>query len=369
MAGTMAVLGDSGIGVGVTSLGGKVWADKNKLGLIIATGLALRKKFSIVILLIFLPILFALLLQHGASISAAFLISLAILPMFITELSGKILAIVPLLRQDIYPLQVINIYTAIFRFFCVCAFIFVLPYATIAILTAGLVQVWQNHKLRKLASAQADLDQKEDAVVRHELVQVTKKVLPGALYYCFSGQLTLWIISALGTTSSLAQFGALSRLTMVFTLMGTLFGTLITPRFARLPNRRKTIVLFFFHSQISMFFIVGFITAITAIFRCQLLFLLGDIYKDLTEALILVVIGGGLNLIASCIWSVNSARAFLPPWYFNPSMGITGTIVFASIFDLNTLTGVLFLNIAMAITIILCTNFVFLYYILKPIKT
>src|ERR1700712_1501298 len=66
--GSLTVLADGGISVAVMSQGGKYWLDKEKLGVVVSTGLDLRKKFGIVSLLIAIPILFYLLRHHHASI-------------------------------------------------------------------------------------------------------------------------------------------------------------------------------------------------------------------------------------------------------------------------------------------------------------
>jgi O-antigen/teichoic acid export membrane protein len=365
MAATMGMLSDAGISNGVTAQGGQAWNNKTKLGSIIVTGMKIRKKFSVYCVIILLPILFTILMQHGASYLSAFFISLSILPMFLTELSGKIFAIVPLLRQDLQPLQLINIANAIARLFSLCLFIFAFPFATVAILTAGFTQLWRNHKLKKLSQKYADLSQPVDPVVHHEMIKVVKKIFPGALYYCFSGQLNIWIISAFGTTQSLAQFGAISRLTIVYTLMSTLFVTIITPRFARLPNIRKSLILFFLLSQICLYIIVGGITTLTYLFPQEILSIFGDQYKDLTNEVILIVIGGGLNVISASIWSINSSRSFLPPWYFDPALGILSTVAFSFIFNLSEIIGVLYLNISLALITIMSFNIIFFIFTAK----
>jgi O-antigen/teichoic acid export membrane protein len=43
MLGTMTLLSDSGIGSGVLAQAGKVWRDKDELGLVLSTGLYLRR--------------------------------------------------------------------------------------------------------------------------------------------------------------------------------------------------------------------------------------------------------------------------------------------------------------------------------------
>src|SRR5215213_1625169 len=57
MLGTLTILADSGISNGVMAQAGKVWQDKKKLGSVLVTGLALRKKFGIISLLVATPVM------------------------------------------------------------------------------------------------------------------------------------------------------------------------------------------------------------------------------------------------------------------------------------------------------------------------
>jgi O-antigen/teichoic acid export membrane protein len=47
MLGTMTILADGGVSVGVMNQGGKVWNDKHELGIVLSTGMVLRKMFGI----------------------------------------------------------------------------------------------------------------------------------------------------------------------------------------------------------------------------------------------------------------------------------------------------------------------------------
>src|SRR5690606_14307653 len=91
MLGTMTILADGGIVSGVMAQGGKVWKDKEKLGIVLATGLHLRQRFAIGSLAVSLPILAYLLWQHGASALFIMLILLAIIPAFFSALSDSLL--------------------------------------------------------------------------------------------------------------------------------------------------------------------------------------------------------------------------------------------------------------------------------------
>jgi O-antigen/teichoic acid export membrane protein len=105
MLGTMTMLSDSGIANGVMAEGGKVWQDKAAVGVVLSTGLKLRKKLGLISLAVTLPVLAYLLLTHGASWVATVLIIAAIIPAFFAALSDSLLEIIPKLHQDIKPLQ------------------------------------------------------------------------------------------------------------------------------------------------------------------------------------------------------------------------------------------------------------------------
>jgi hypothetical protein len=232
MLGTITVLADGGISNGVMAAGGKVWNDKQKLGAVLATGLNLRRKFAMGSLLVSLPILFYLLNHNGASVMTSMLITLSMIPAFFAALSDSLLEIVPKLHQSILPLQKNQMAVSVFRLLLSTFFLFVFPWAFIAILAAGIPRIWGNFKLRKIVYQLADENQQSDKIIQKDILDLVKKILPGAIYYCFSGQLSIWIISFFGNTNSVAQLGALGRLNMVLAIFNTIVATLVVPRFA-----------------------------------------------------------------------------------------------------------------------------------------
>ena len=127
MLGTMCLLADGGISAGVMSQGGRVWQDKEKLGQILATGLELRKKFAVGSLIVCIPILIYLLRSHDASWLMVTLISLSLIPAFISQLSDTILGIPPKLHQAIPELQKNQVMVGFGRLVLTAGFIFIFP--------------------------------------------------------------------------------------------------------------------------------------------------------------------------------------------------------------------------------------------------
>src|SRR5580765_5711244 len=68
MQGTLNTLADIGISVGLVSIGGRVWQDRNRFGQLIKTASNLRRKLGAIAAIAVTPILFLMLVKNGAPI-------------------------------------------------------------------------------------------------------------------------------------------------------------------------------------------------------------------------------------------------------------------------------------------------------------
>ena len=349
MLGTMVLLADGGISAGVMAQGGKVWQDKEKLGIILATGLDLRKKFAIGSLLIAIPILFYLLLHHGATWLVSVLLVVSLIPSFITALSGTLLEIAPKLHQDIPSLQKNQVIANVGRLALLTLSLFSFPWASVAILSSGLPQIWANNKLRKMSSSYADWSQQSDPLYRKEILLFVKRILPGSIYYCLAGQITIWLISIFGSTVAVAQVGALGRLSMMLGIFSVLFSTLIAPRFARLPSNVRLLLNRYIQIEVGLIAISCFIIAFVWLFPTQVLWLLGNKYSNLSSEVVLSIVNSCLGLITGASFAICTSRG----WVLHPAISIPITIGAISLgivlFNISTLKGILTLNIFVAI--------------------
>lgn len=348
MLGTMILLADGGISTGVLAQGGKVWQNRAQLGAVLATGLDLRRKFALGSLAIASPILLMLLHQHGASWGVALLLLLALIPSFFTALSNTLLEVAPKLQQDITPLQKTQVGVNAGRLGLLLFSLFVFPWAPVAILAAGLPQLWGNNRLRNISVAYADLTQRPDPAIRQKILAVVKRVLPGAVYYSASGQITVWLVSLFGTTAALAQVGALSRIAIMLNLFSVLLTTLVVPRFARLAATKSMLFARFFQIQLGLALLSIAIVGMVWLFPAQVLWILGKNYTGLTTELVLSIAGSCLGLITGISFSLVSSRG----WATNPiitiSVELAALIAGILFFDISTLKGVFTLNIFIA---------------------
>jgi len=341
MLGTMTVLADGGIASGVMAQGGKVWKDRAKLGAVLSTGIDLRHKFAIGSLLIAVPFTIYLLMHHEASWMMSILIVLALIPAFFMTLSGTLHEIAPKLQQDIVPLQKVTVGVSMGRLALLAATLFIFPWAYIAVLGSGLPQLWGNWKIRKVSKGYADWSQSADPVIRKDILAIVKRVLPGSIYYCISGQLTIWIISFLGSTNSLSEIGALGRLSVLFTIFSVMFATLMGPRFARMPYVRKVIVKRFIITQVILVLLGVVLVGLFYIFSNQLLWVLGSRFTGLNKEVLFIAISGSVTLLSVATNQLLSSRGLIvPPVIFIP-ITIFIQVAFVFVLKLNNIVGVL----------------------------
>lgn len=348
MLGTMNVLSDGGITAGVISEGGKVWQNREQLGAVLATGFDLRKKFALGVVAITFPLLLTMLLHHGSSWPMAILIVLSVVPSFFMTTSGTIIEIALKLHQAIRPLQKIQVKSNIARVVLLGASIFVLPKSFIAILAAGVPQLWANRQLRSISGEYANWTQASDAKLRSEILKIVKRVLPNSIYYCVSGQITIWLISIFGTTVSIAQVGALGRIAVILTLFNTIFATVILPRFARLIDIPGLLMKRFTQIQVSLLILSTLFIFTVWVFSSEILWILGKNYINLESELILSIIGGCLSLIAGISFSLSTIKG----WIINPmisiSISLLSIVIGIFLFDISSLNGILIFNIFIA---------------------
>lgn len=345
---TMVILADSGVTIAVMSEGGKVWKDNKQLGVVLTTGLDLRKKFAIGSLIVSTPILAYLLLHHGASKLVTFATIFAIIPAFLAAMSDSIYEIAPKLHQDIKALQKNQINVSIGRIILSTAILLISPFSFLVIIASAIPRIYGNIQLRKIASNRALLDELPSVEIKQRILKIVKLSIPGLIYFCLSGQLNIWLISFFGQTKSIATVGAISRLTMGISLFSSVFAMLVVPRFTRLPNYKSIIRSAFIKLQVLLLVASGVILFVVWIANKELLWVIGPSYAGLKIELFLAMLSACISLMVGSTYSLYSTKG----WIMHPtqsiSVSVISTLIGAWLFDVSTLRGVYYLNIFVA---------------------
>jgi O-antigen/teichoic acid export membrane protein len=345
MQGTINLLADIGISVGLISIGGRVWHDRHRFGQLINTALRLRKKLGALAIVVVTPIMYSMLVKNGASISYTVILIVIVLAGLLIQLSLGVLSVVPRLRSDIGRIQLIDLTGAIVRFLFLAALLFVFLDAGVAVAVATAVLLLQYVMLRTYAVGVVDLDAPENADDRREMIRLTKHLAPNAVFYCLQGQITIFLISFFGhRASAVAEVGALGRLAMLFTVLSNLLANVFVPAFARCQERRRLWWLFAG--------IVGAVTLFSAlimlaaqIFPQQFLFVLGNKYSHLDRELLLMVGGAAFGAIAGTLWALNASKAWVAgSWLYIP-LTLGTQLALIPFTDFSSVIGVLTFNL------------------------
>lgn len=312
MLGTMTVLADAGVSAGVMAQGGKVWGDKKRLGAVLVTGMSLRKRFAAFSLLAVVPFMFFLLNKNGVSWIPSTILVLSLIPVFFTALSGSLLQVPAKLHQSITPIQRLQVSSNALRLAMTGASLFFFPFAAVAILATGISQAYLNRGLWRISDVHADSSQSEDPLVRSDLIRSVRRIFPSSLYYCFSSQITIWVVCLIGTTESLANVGALSRISVIFSVGVTLFGTLLVPRFARMHGDSGQVRKAFCWI-VSLFLLLSVLFNVVAwCFPAPFLLILGDRYSQLDILLRWSLAGASLGAMNMVLSQLMNGRGVIP---------------------------------------------------------
>ncbi|HWM25445.1 MAG TPA: hypothetical protein VNP98_11510 [Chthoniobacterales bacterium] len=345
MQGTINVLGDIGISIGLVAIGGKVWQDRERFGQLIATARHLRRKLGLVAILVVTPILYWLLTRNGASPMYATVLIGGILIGLLIQFSLGILGVVPRLRSDLKRIQTIDLTGAIVRLIVLvgCAFLFL--NAAVAVFVSAMAFLLQFWMLRRYAARVVDLGAPENAEDRTAMKGFIKNQAANAVFFCLQGQITVFLISFFGSrAASVAEVGALGRLAMIFTVLGQLHLNVFVPAFARCQTATRLRWLYFA--------IVGGVTAFclaviaaAAFFPNQFLFVLGDKYSHLQTELLLMIAGTVMNVLTGTLWVLNASKAWIAgSWLYIP-LTLATQIVLIPFTDFSNVTQVLIFNL------------------------
>jgi hypothetical protein len=264
------------------------------------------------------------------------------------ELITRVYAVALRLKSEIRQIQNQALVAALVKLAIVgiaILFWFDVEIAIFAVVAGYAVQYWMLHRW---SAENLDVHATSDPAMRTEILAVVKKVAPQTMYYCLQAQITVWLISIFGNADRVAEVGALGRLAVVFSILGSLTSEILFPAFARIQNaqmlRKRYCQIILVYATVSASLIV-----VVALFPKQVLSVLGSQYSHLQTEGILMAASSVLGAIAGLAWGLNFSRAWIvSPLKFIP-FSIVVQIVLVYFLNLSTVRGVLVLSILSAL--------------------
>lgn len=360
--GTLAALSDAGVTNTVMAAAGRQHPDRSRIAAIVQAGLRFRMKIGVLVAAILSPVLLWMLLENGDGATLAVAGVIAVLTAFFPAVSASLLEVPLKLDQRLGRLQTIQLETAIARAGLVVAAVVAIPLGAVAVWASALAQLWGTWRLRLTLRGLQLRAAIPDAPTEQALRRSAWRTIPGAIYYALSSQLTVWLLAVLGTTRSVAEIGALGRLAMIFTVLYAAASLVVMPRFSLLPSDWPP--LRDFHARV----IGGLLACGVAItfavsrFPGEILWLLGSPYQELRSEVVLMTASAVLGLAVGVSMALNGARAYFPPGYLYPLLGLTHMFPLLFIFDVSTVRGVLWMQIVLSSFSLFYSIVVFRYY-------
>jgi O-antigen/teichoic acid export membrane protein len=349
MQATLMLLADIGISTGLISIGGRIWHDRHRFGELINTGLAVRRKLAFISIIIVVPILYMMLAKNGATPIYVLLLIGLVLAGFSIQLSIDVFSVVPRLHSDIARIQKIDLTCATVRLVLVLGVAYLLATAGVAVAIAGATFLLQYFLLRSYAAKVVDLSANENAEDRREIVGLIKRLAPNALFYCFQGQITVFLISFFARqASSVAEVGALGRLAMIFTVLMNMLTNIFVPAFSRCQNKSR---LRYLYSAIAggVILFSAIVLCGAAFFPKQFLFVLGNRYTHLHRELVLMVGVSVITAGAGTLWLLNASKGWITgSWLYIP-LTLATQIALIPFTDFSSVVGVLSFSLISAV--------------------
>ena len=345
MQATMTIIADMGISFGVSSIGGEVWNDRYRFGQLINTALKLRYLLGVISITFVTPISLWMLMKNEASFLEAIVITVIVLIGFNFQLTMGVLIVVPRLHSQINQVQNLDLVLNITRVIGLILAFFTSINAATYTLAATISLALQRILLGRISIKNIDSKAPLNEEYQSKIIKIIKQSAPNTIFFCFEGQITVWLISIFGTTDKIAEIGALGRLGLIFTIIGSVMTSIVLPSFARcqiltLLKRRYFQILGI--NGVLALFLVG----LTFLFPNQILWIIGSKYAHLKPELMLIMISSGFYFLANTMWAMNSTKAWITKiWLYIPA-----TMVFQVLglvfLDVSTVRGVLIFKMA-----------------------
>lgn len=349
MQGTINLLADIGISVGLVSIGGRVWQDRSRFGGLVNAALGVRRRLGTAAIFIVTPIMCSMLIKNGASVPYTLTLTVIVLAGLLIQFSLGVLGIVPRLRSDITRIQIIDLSGTLLRLALILAFALVVLNAGVAVAVATAAFFLQYALLHRYVAGVVDLGAPENPQDRQEIIRLTKQLAANAVFYCFQGQITVFLISFFARqVSSVAEVGALGRLGMIFAVLTNLLANIFVPAFARCQDPRKLRWLFVaIIGGVLAFSLV--VVGAAAIFPGQFLFVLGNKYAHLQRELLLMVGASVMAALTGTFWALNASKAWIAgSWLYIP-LTLATQVALIPFTDFSSVTGVLTFNLFSAL--------------------
>jgi O-antigen/teichoic acid export membrane protein len=174
----------------------------------------------------------------------------------------------------------------------------------------GALNITLNGRLIRKASLECfDWPEKDDTAVNRELLRYVLPATPAILFSAFQSQLTLFLVSILGSTVYIAEVTALSRIGALFTVLMTFNSIVVEPFIARLSRQR--LPRYFVGFILIALVVCSPLVVVAFLWPGVYLLILGTKYEGVRASMGWYVFSAYINFVSGLIWIMNRARKWV----------------------------------------------------------
>jgi O-antigen/teichoic acid export membrane protein len=312
-----SVLVEGATGLGMQSIGSRVWQDRPALSRLVATALRMRWTVGLIAAAFSIPLPIWLLWRNACPLPHALLIMLVNVLAFPSLMSCGVLSGALKLLGRYKSALTCDLAGAVGRFVTAVAALLSGLNATTASLTSA-VALWVQHAaLRRSASPLIEQNAPHSPEYRSELQIQVRQLWPHSLFQYLQGQVSLWLISLHGAVMAVADFGALNRLAFIFSALSAVFYQLVIPALSRTTSRSqmKTRAV---QTSCALLSIIVALVVVGRWLASPILWVLGGNYLHLRTEIPWMMAHLGVVTFSMIVWWFNTARGWIHLAWLNP---------------------------------------------------
>jgi O-antigen/teichoic acid export membrane protein len=307
---TLAEMGSSVM----SAKGGKFWQDKERLGELFNTYLYIKNLSAILLGIVIIPVLAYTFFNQGIATLNIILITIILGTELYFYLLNSNFTGVYQLHSQIRKLQYAQIGNSVVRLIVLGVFYLIFFNVETALLASLAGTIFQYFYLHFKSEQHVNLHAARNAEDYKDTLAIIKKVIFPVLFYCFQGQIVIFLATYSGNPQATANIGALSRITVLFVIINAIISNIVLPAYARCQEKHVMKKIFsrtvwgIFGLSLAIFGVMFLIVR----FAPELITLvLSNKYANLGEELLLSLIGVLISQISGTIFNLNLTKAWV----------------------------------------------------------
>lgn len=346
---TISILTDSGLTSAMSSVGGRVYNDRERFAELMALTRRFRLIFMTIATGIMLPVgIWMLRLNHAAPWNSALLL-LAVVVSAIPAAEAAVLTAANRLHSRLRQIVQADSVMSLSRLTLVSAGAALGGIGAVAASMITAFSQWlQLLVLRRQTHDLATVPHEATGAYREPMLGVVKHMLPMCIFQCVQGQITTWVLSLFANPATVADVGALSRLGIIITFLFLPLQNIVLPMIARAadPVRVRRLCALTLGSSLGM---SGVIVGLGIACANPILWLLGPKYTHLHPELACYLIQIAMGFLSHAAMGIAMTRGWVRLGWLHIPLTIAAQIVGAQWLDLSKATGaILFSTISNA---------------------